>query len=76
MDTTVNEQFPIDYKGYKIYEEIKVARYCHNPISGHSWPENKATGKVRIVGGTMITRVFSSVNKAMEHIDFYVKWLP
>ena len=67
---------PIEYKGYKIYEDVKTARYCRNPISGHFWSENKATGKVRISGGKMITRVFSSVKKAMEHIDFYVKWLP
>lgn len=72
----MSEEFPITYKGYKIYEEIKVARYCHNPISGHSWPENKATGKVRISGGKMVTRVFANVQKAKEHIDFYVKWIP
>lgn len=71
---------PIEYKGYKIYEDVKTARYCCNPISGHFWSENKATGKFRISGGkfgySMITRVFSTVEKAKEHIDFYVKWLP
>jgi len=72
----VSEQFPITYKGYKIYEDVKTARYCHNPISGHFWPETKATGKFRISGGKMITRVFSNVKKAKEHIDFYVKWIP
>jgi hypothetical protein len=71
----MNDQFPIVYKGHKIYEEIKTVGYCRNPISGHSWSEQKVTGRFRISGGKMITRVFSSVKKAKEHIDFYSKYL-
>jgi len=67
---------PIEYKGYQIYNEIKTVKYCRNPISGHEWSESKDTGRFRIVGGTVITRVFRSVEKAKEHIDFYVKWMP
>lgn len=73
-------ELPIIYKGYKIYEEMSVARYRHNPISGHFWPELKVTGKVRVVGNPdlpiMITKVFSTIGEAKDHIDFTLKWLP
>jgi hypothetical protein len=72
----MNSEFPISYKGYKIYEEVKADRSCRNPISGHEWTDNKATGKFRIAGGRMISRVFTTVAKAREHIDFYDKWFP
>ena len=72
----MNSEFPIAYKNYQIYEDFKTARSCRNPVSGHEWTEVKATGKFRISGGRMASRVFSTVAKAKEHIDLYSKWFP
>jgi hypothetical protein len=75
-----DDEWPMVYKGYKLYPEFKTTKYRHNPLSGHSWSEQRETGKIRVVGNAdlpiMITNVFSNIEKAKDYIDFTLKWIP
>lgn len=45
-----------------------------NPISGHTWPEYGSRRGYYVTGGFLIDRDFSSVERAVEAVEFDIKF--
>lgn len=71
----MSEEFPVEYKGYKIYQVFKKIGTERNPLSGSAYIY-EPTNRVCISGGKMVRRTFCSIKAAKDQIDFYVKFFP
>lgn len=67
--------FPIEYRGYKIYPKMGLPTIKNNPVSGHSWLETKETSKFIVEGrGASAARTFGSLERVKSEIDFLIKF--
>lgn len=70
--------FPIEYRGYRIYQATGQSVAHHNSVSGHHWTTPTFKDAFNVVGpGTGSAREdFKTIEKAQAQIDFIIQYPP